>query len=194
MKLQYKFIFGIFLFSLFFIFSNNSFAYTVSNCINSTHNPATTGPFVNTDCLTYRSNELYSFISLDRQNLTGFSRAGNLYRVDLFSTVTQESEYYSLIDETNFIVISRFDESISDGSYYFYIQASQSSEYAVFPIYVKNGLFYESLSEIPQESSSTVESSVGNLNFGLAIIIGILSLFMITFIYNQMRAKKPWLK
>lgn len=43
-------------------------------------------------------------------------------------------------------------------------------------------------------STTTSEVLLGTLNFGIAIIIAILSLFSITFIYNQMTSKKPWQK
>jgi len=46
----------------------------------------------------------------------------------------------------------------------------------------------------PVATSTLTESSLGSLNFGIAIIIGLFTLFFVAYIYNQMKPKKAWQK
>jgi len=117
-----------------------------------------------------------------------YSVAPLLYTVDFSTSYNgyDTSGGYTYFDQSN---------AVPDGYYLAYYSLSSSFSYSdIVPVYVVDGLFYLDLNDIPIQEVSTVETSVGSLNFGIAIIITLLSLFVIAFIYNQMKAKKAWQK
>ena len=197
MSIYYK----IFLVSSFFILTlfinvNYSSADTITNCINS--NPINNGvdsfSYGNTDCVSYSGIHAISWaVSLDRLSIEIISNTDSFSQVEVYDA--QGNAYF--YDGTSGMYYNSYSlgtmDLYDDGSYFIniYSGASISTTY-VYHFYVVNGLIYENLSDVPITADNALEKSVGSVNYGLAIIIVLFSLFVITFIFNQMKSKKKW--
>jgi len=146
------------------------------------------------DCIGVTSGPMTFYPSLDRESL------------DFGSLNAELSNYYIIDFEGNVICYESLGitygripvtcGTMSDGSFILlYDILGSTSVLPGIPLYVVDGKFYLDINEIPVVTlPSTIESSVGSLNFGLAIIIVLLSLGFITMVYNLMKPKKQWQK
>jgi hypothetical protein len=206
MKSSIKILLGlVFIFSLFPSFSS---ADIITHCINSSHDPAVTGPFANTDCDSYKSSA--------SQN-TGVTFFDSNTCVSLqnpfesFSDVPQISDYqFNTIFPMNgsggayTSCVSDFDSAglvDGDGAFLYIPGYTEDTEIPSFVnvIYYRGHLFdswtsaYAYNSQFNSTTTATyTESSLGSLNIGIGIIIVLFTLFVISFIWNQLRSKKPW--
>lgn len=134
--------------------------------------------------------QVYLVLSPDQTELA-VTTLWNPFTFDLYNWENSSVQY----DSTG-IQWALINNSISDGEYT--LQAKSIYDGNLAPILLKfykyNNKYYLNYSDIPQ-SNTSLDPSLGSLNFGLAIVIVLLSLSSIFSIYNLFTKKrKPWQK
>lgn len=175
------------IFSLFFIpfFVN---AESTITCINS--NDSGYGWPTNTDCIesTPGGGGVFS-IAPDRKSIN-FVTSGNEIAFIQISNQdwTNFASYWPGVKVWNESIDYILFDTYGDGIYtLIYVLENETSNYPPIPIYVYKGKFYLNNTEIDQ-----VTKTDNNLNFGIMIIIVLMSLMFIGYIYNRTVKKQPW--
>lgn len=147
------------------------------------------------DCITNYDFNTYwdSIISASRDTIS-FTSNVNLYccnapsvsLIDRYGTIimyatqsltsTYTFDVSTLSDDTYFVLLDSF------------IYTGDNLSLDSFIVY--NGLIYKDVNDISQEQISSLDPSLGSLNFGLAIVIVLISLSGIFSIYNLFSKKK----
>jgi len=111
------------------------------------------------------------------------------------SSVCDGAHTFALLDES----FMDSDPNFYDGTYSFsynFVNSSKPPQSIIFykkdhKYYLSNPFVVSSPGAADVYASSTL-ASVGSLNFGNAIIVGLLFLFVVAYIYNQFKPKKAW--
>lgn len=189
---------------LLFTFIVPQFSYAINittNCVNTNHNPATTGPFVNTDCVTREYDYIILQTSLDR-SILGYSENKSGVTIDsikIYNFATTTPKQYTLNAGNSASSSSWFSttslSSLPDGAYSIFwgnfLEGLDSySETLPFDystqFWKKDGLYYLDQSDIPQGQDHS------DLIYILGFILLCVMFVPLGFVYNSFIGKKHY--
>ena len=216
-KLQNKCLLGFFLvllgvLSFVFVPIKNVNASVYTNCITSNHNYDNTenGSLVGTvlitsgttnqnntgymDCNSYESDNPTKW-----EFIIDYSRSF-LNALEDFHLNQNNTSSCSLYGDNGYLIeviygypVITFTSTGYDDGIYFFNCGSFYPHTEFYSFYIKDEKIYENINDIPQQTNETLAPSLGSLNFGLAIVIVLISLGGMFSIYNLIsKKKKPW--
>jgi len=158
-----------------------------SSCWSSYSNDSGTGWAVDqsTECTNYQ-NFTKILINQNREIIYFYDNS-SVYYTDIISP--DGSNSYCSIEffyPTGSIENTACSE-LEDGEYF--LSITTMTETHLIPLYIKDNKFYFDLNDIPETAGGTEKN---NIEFGLAIIIAIMSITFIGYLWNSFKSKKYW--
>ena len=150
------------------------------------------------DCISYTDSPFYNWtqqIDLSR-NYVLISSSVNFINGGFMTATVYDSTGLALSTIGGADTYIRFDAvSLVNGIYNVLVDSNQGGDDPIemFSYYIKDEKIYENINDIPVSSSEVLAPAIGSLNFGLAVVIVLISLGSIFSMYNLISKKrKPW--